>query len=205
MVNVVLSGHGTKANDLYAPYDPAFDNSLVRNQDIAQAKWLLKQAGHEKLTVSLISDSEVGGEVEMCEVLAADAAKAGITINYRQLDTATYDRMEYKWPFATDWWPGFHFLTMTALSLLPGASINETHFNDHEFNTLYAEAASELNETKRTELIHEMQKIFFDRGSFLIPIYLNTLGGYSDKVAGFTHDLTGDGLGQAGFDRVYFV
>ncbi len=47
MVEQVLSGQGRVANDMYSPYDPAYDSSLPqRVQDLAQAKSLLKQAGH---------------------------------------------------------------------------------------------------------------------------------------------------------------
>ena len=51
MLQQVLSGHGRVANDLYSPFDPAFDSSLQRHQDIDKAKSLLKQAGKENHAV----------------------------------------------------------------------------------------------------------------------------------------------------------
>ena len=48
MVAQVLSGQGSVANDLYGRFDPAYDSSLPqRQQDLEQAKSLLKQAGHD--------------------------------------------------------------------------------------------------------------------------------------------------------------
>ena len=56
MVDQVLSGQGRIANDLYAPYDPCFASDLPqREQDLEQAKSLLKAAGRENLTVELVT------------------------------------------------------------------------------------------------------------------------------------------------------
>ncbi|HYV78056.1 MAG TPA: ABC transporter substrate-binding protein, partial [Streptosporangiaceae bacterium] len=50
MLEQVNSGFGFIGNDLYAPFDPGYDHSLPqRQQDIAQAKSLLKAAGHANL------------------------------------------------------------------------------------------------------------------------------------------------------------
>src|SRR5437764_12660710 len=53
MVQQVFSGHGRVANDLYSPFDPAFDSSLQRHHDIDKAKSLLQHAGKDNLTVDL--------------------------------------------------------------------------------------------------------------------------------------------------------
>ena len=46
MVQQVLSGQGRIGNDLFARYDPSYANDLPqREQDLEQAKSLLKQAG----------------------------------------------------------------------------------------------------------------------------------------------------------------
>ena len=49
MIDSALDGYGVVASDVFAPYDPDFDASLHRQQDISQAKFLLKQSGHEEL------------------------------------------------------------------------------------------------------------------------------------------------------------
>src|SRR5215472_4384536 len=54
MLEQVASGYGFIGNDLYAPFDPGYDHALPqRHQDIAQAKSLLKAAGHANLSVDL--------------------------------------------------------------------------------------------------------------------------------------------------------
>ena len=61
MIDNALSGKGTLGNDLYAPFDPAYAKDLPqREQDIDQAKSLLKQAGQEGLQVQLFTGDDIG-------------------------------------------------------------------------------------------------------------------------------------------------
>ena len=54
MLDLVFKGNGTIGNDITSRWDPAYDTSIPqREQDIEQAKSLLKAAGHENLTVEL--------------------------------------------------------------------------------------------------------------------------------------------------------
>src|SRR5690349_2769984 len=65
MLEQVNSGYGFIGNDLYAPFDPGYDHSLPqRQQDIAQAKSLLKAAGHANLSVDLHTTDGAAGMVE---------------------------------------------------------------------------------------------------------------------------------------------
>jgi peptide/nickel transport system substrate-binding protein len=81
MINSALDSYGTVASDVFSPYDPDFDHSLVREQDIPQAKFLLKQAGMENLRVTLVTSPVLSGVVAMATVLAEQARAAGVTIN----------------------------------------------------------------------------------------------------------------------------
>jgi peptide/nickel transport system substrate-binding protein len=55
LINSALDGDATVGVDVSSPYDPNYDTSLHREQDIPQAKSLLKKAGHENLTVQLVT------------------------------------------------------------------------------------------------------------------------------------------------------
>ena len=56
LVKRALQGQGRIANDLYSPHDPTFDHGIAqRAYDPDQAKSLLRQAGHEKLSVELVA------------------------------------------------------------------------------------------------------------------------------------------------------
>ena len=91
MNDLVFKGYGTLGNDLFAIWDPAYDHSLPqRNQDIEQAKSLLKQAGHESLTVELVTSTIAQGTVLGAQVLAQQAKAAGVTVNVRQRHQRTF-------------------------------------------------------------------------------------------------------------------
>ena len=82
LIDSALDGYGVVANDLFSPYDPDFDHSLVRpaQGDIQQAKFLLKKAGQDGLTVTLTTSAVATGTVAMATVLAAQAKAAGVTV-----------------------------------------------------------------------------------------------------------------------------
>src|SRR5436305_6808996 len=81
MVEQVLSGQGRIANDMYSPFDPFYASSLPqRHQDIEQAKALLKQAGHENLSVTLTTAPVFQGIVQAAQVFAQQASQAGVNV-----------------------------------------------------------------------------------------------------------------------------
>ena len=89
MVQQVLSGQGRVANDLYAPYDPAYAKDLPqRKQDLEQAKSLLQQAGQANMTVELVTAPVFQGIVEAAQVFAEQAKGAGVTVKVRKVDWA---------------------------------------------------------------------------------------------------------------------
>jgi peptide/nickel transport system substrate-binding protein len=61
-----------------------------RQQDIAQAKSLLKKAGMENMTVGLTTSAVATGMVAMATVLAEQAVAAGVTIKIHQVDPGTF-------------------------------------------------------------------------------------------------------------------
>jgi peptide/nickel transport system substrate-binding protein len=83
MLNTVFGGHGTLGNDLFAIWSAEYDHSIPqRAYDPAQAKSLLKAAGHENLSVQLVTGDIAQGVVNMAEVYAQQAALRGSTPSY---------------------------------------------------------------------------------------------------------------------------
>src|SRR6185436_7865536 len=102
LLQQVLSGHGRVANDLYSPFDACFDTSLPqRQQDLEQAKSLLKQAGQEGLTVDLHTTDGAAGMVDSARVFVEQAKGAGVTINLK-VDPNYYGDKYLKLPFSVD-------------------------------------------------------------------------------------------------------
>jgi peptide/nickel transport system substrate-binding protein len=198
------AGHG---NDLFGAYDPILDTGLVRNQDIEQAKSLLKQAGHESLTTTLTYANIFPGSVEQCQVLAATVKPAGINIRLREVDAGTlYGNNYTNWPFSIDAWPGLNYLVLISSDDGPNSHPDESHFHNARFNSLYTQAIGTLDVAKRTEIAHEMQMIEFNEGGNIITCFPNYTAAYSPKVGGFyPANLTGNAVAAGYYNLLGFV
>jgi peptide/nickel transport system substrate-binding protein len=207
MVAQVLSGFGSVANDLYARYDPAYNKDLPqRKQDLEQAKALLKQAGQENLTVELVTAPVFQGIVEAAQVFAEQAKGAGVTVKVRRVDTGTFYGDNYlKWPFAQDFWATRTYLAQVAQGDLPNSPFNETHWGEGRFERLINEARGEVDEAKRTEILHEAQKMQYEQGGYIIPYFSNIIDAHSAKVGGFVEAKSGFPFGNYWLKNVGFT
>ena len=126
---LVFGGHGSLGNDILGYGAPEYDLSLPqRKQDIEQAKALLKAAGKEGLHVTLTTAPIIQGTVELAQVVANDAAAAGIHINlFQTTPTNLYGPQYLKWAFAQDYNFFTYLFPAVGLFLIPGGPFNETH------------------------------------------------------------------------------
>jgi peptide/nickel transport system substrate-binding protein len=207
MVEQVLSGQGRVANDMYSPFDPAYDSALPqRHQDIDQAKSLLKSAGHAGLSVQLVTSPVFQGVVQAAQVFAQQASAAGVKVNLRKVDTGTFYGPNYlKWTFAQDFWSTREYLPQVAQGSLPNSPFNETHWGSGKFEKLINQARAELDATKRTEILREAEKMEYDEGGYIIPYFSNQIDGYSSKLGGLVEAKSGFPLGNYWFKNVGFT
>jgi peptide/nickel transport system substrate-binding protein len=186
LVKVAYSGYGHVGNDVYSPLDACYSNFPQRTQDIEKAKSLLAAAGQSNLTVDLPTTEGRAGQTECCVAFAQMASKAGVTINVKKLDGTTFYGSQYlKYPFATDYWGTRNYLNQVAAGSLPNSPYNETHWNDAKFNALYKQALKTTSEGTRCAIVHEMQKIEYDTGGYIVWGFYNLVDAYSPKVTGF--------------------
>jgi len=189
MIQQALSGHGRIGNDLYAPLDEAFASDLPqRKQDIDKAKSLLKAAGKEGLSVDLQTTNGALGMNEGAQVFAQQAKAAGVNVNVKILDSGAFYGDQYlKWPLSTDFWGSRNYLSQVAAGSLPTSPYNETHWpdtKDNKFLSLYQQALKTVDRENRASIMHEMQKMEYDNGGYIIWGFSTLLDGYSTKVKG---------------------
>ena len=191
MLEQVLSGHGSVANDLFAPFDACYSSDLAqREQDIEQAKSLLKSAGKDGMTVDLHTTNGAAGMVDSANVFAAQCKAAGVTVNVKN-DPNYYGDQYLKLAFSVDFWGTRGFLPQVGLGMLPPpCPYNETHWppksgEGSNYITLYQQALKETDATKRCDIIHEMQKAEYEVGGYIIPFFNNLVDARSSKVQGF--------------------
>ncbi|HEX2588696.1 MAG TPA: ABC transporter substrate-binding protein [Gaiellales bacterium] len=190
MLEQVLSGHGRVANDMYSPFDAAYPSDVAqREQDIEQAKSLLKAAGKDGMTVDLHTTDGAAGMVDSANVFAQQAKAAGITVNVKN-DPNYYGDQYLKLAFSVDFWGTRQYLPQVANGSIPTAPYNECHWPPKsgagsDFVSLYNQALAEPDETKRTDIIHTMYNEEFTNGGYIIPFFNNLVDAYSSKVSGF--------------------
>ena len=180
MIDQALSGYGTLGNDLYAPFDPSYAKDLPqREQDVDQAKSLLKSAGQEGLQVQLFTGDDIGSVAPATASLFAEQAKqAGVDVKIVKKNPF-YGDDYLSYPFAQDFWNTRNYLPQAAVCALKGGTYNETHFDNEKFAGLIASAQRETDEAKRTSLLQDAQEI-----EYIICVFRRQLDGYSDKVSG---------------------
>ena len=206
LIDSALDGYGTVAYDVFAPFDPDFDHDLVRQADIPQAKYLLKKAGHENLTVELVTSPVSTGTVAMATVLAEQARAVGVTINLRDVPSATFFGPSYlNWTFSQDYYAYSPYLPQVSQSMLPAAPFNETHTSNAHYTSLYNQANATLDEGLRKEIVTEMQMYDFDEGGYIIPAFVNSLDAYSTRLRGYGPAKVGQPLSNTDFMHFWFA
>jgi peptide/nickel transport system substrate-binding protein len=207
LIDSALDGYGVVASDVFSPQDPDFNGALHREQDIPQAKALLKAAGHENFTVTLVTSPASTGMVAMATVLKEQAQAAGVTINLNDAAVSTFFGKNYlQWDFSQDFYSYSPYLQQVSTSMLGTSSpFNETHTNSPVLNKLYKLANATLDTSVRKQIEFEMQTYDFNEGGYIIPAFLDSLDAYSDKITGYGPCASGVPLANLGFQDWSFV
>ena len=186
IVRQVYGGLGRVGNDLFGGMDVDYAADLPqRRQDLDQARSLLKAAGQSDLGLEIVTADITSTLVASAQVYAQQAEAAGLKVGVRKVDPASFYGADFlKRPFTQDAWGNFPLVPIMSLTILPGAGDNETSWYDDRTNALITQARAALDKTKRAELVHEIQKILYDEGGYIIPAFHNDVIAYSSRVSG---------------------
>ncbi len=189
-VDNVFNGYGTVSIDALGQTDPYFADDLPHQQDLEQAKSLLKSIGKSDLNVELRTSSVVDGMNEIATLFKQQALGAGVTVNLKLYPPTTYysasagvfDR-DFCLDFASQ---GLNSLSLIYLTWnLPKAPYNQSGFGaDAADRKLMLDAISEADRTKAAEKWRAVQEGQVKDGPYIIPATQNWLDAYSLKVRG---------------------
>jgi peptide/nickel transport system substrate-binding protein len=205
LVDGALAGYGTVANDLLGVDTQYYASDLPqRQQDIEQAKSLLKQAGQENFTFTLPTCNALPGFNPSATLFAQQAAEAGVRVNVQVVSADTYYTNSggfLKRPIGLDYGAPFQSLSEVYRTFLtPGAPFNETWWGHQPGGAaawaLIDSAISAADATKAQELWHEVQVQQYDQGGILG--WTN-----SDDLAGVAHNVRGVSVGHQGYMNYY--
>ncbi|MDX6533133.1 MAG: peptide/nickel transport system substrate-binding protein [Gaiellales bacterium] len=188
LIDGALAGFGTLGNDLFGYGLPYYAEDLpVREQDLEQAKSLLKAAGQEGLTVTLHTSDIVPGFVEVATLFAQQAKGAGVTVNVKKESAAAYfdtALLYTKLDFAQSYWTTGSLSAWYEQALASDAVWNETHWRDTSYDSLIRQAQGAINEDEATDLWHQVQQIQYDNGGYIGWANQNIVDAASNNVGG---------------------
>ena len=187
IVEKVLNGGGSLGNDVpISRKDPMYNPNLPqREYDPDQSKFHLKKAGMENLKVKLSSSEAIwAGALDAAQLYSEHAKAAGIEITVNKVPNDGYwNNVWLKHPWATSYWnagpTADHMLTRAYGA---DSAWNETHWEHPRFNKLLGEARAELDFNKAREMYWELQKIIYEEGATVIPVFADELYAHSDKL-----------------------
>ncbi len=188
LIDGALSGFGTLGNDLFGKGLPYFaDDLAVREQDLEQAKSLLKAAGQEGLTVTLHTSGAIPGFIEVATLFAEQAKGAGVNVQVKKESPGAYFDTSLLYThlnFAQSYWAAGSLAAWYQQALTTSAVWNETHFRRSSYDELIAKAIGAPNEEAATELWHEVQQVQYDEGGYIGWANQNTVDAAATYVQG---------------------
>ena len=196
LVKTILRGFGEVGND--HPIGPANvyratpEELPQRDYDADKARYYLKQAGLDKLSVELyVANSAFEGAVETGALFQQSARAPGIEITLnRPPDPGAWSTFCLGKPFPARLWGGPPTEDWIFSQIYSkGADWNESRWDHDRFNKILIEARAELDHAKRREMYIEMQRILHHEGGSIIPIFMaythatTSNIGMSDQIA----------------------
>lgn len=196
MVEVVYNGYGTPLSDVMGNGCQFFARDLVRHQDVEQAKFLLKKAGKEGLTITMRVSNAAPGGISCGTLFQQNAAEAGIKVNLTTVPAADFFNTStgyLTFPFAQAYYDFVDSMQVFwAYDFLKNSPAQETHWHDAKTDKLFAAATGELDDAKAASLWRELQQQQFDSGGYIVFGSYDNLDGLAKNVRGLTPSRAGN-------------
>jgi peptide/nickel transport system substrate-binding protein len=188
LVQKILFGYGTVGNDHPIGRGQRFYNGELEQHayDPDKARFHLKEAGLDSLSVDLhAADAAFPGAVDAAILYQDKAKAAGIDINVvREPNDGYWSDVWMKKPWSAVYWGGRPVEDqMFSTAYAEGAAWNDSFWSNERFNELLVAARAELDEDKRREMYHEMQRLVQKDGGVVIPMFANYVFALNEKVA----------------------
>jgi peptide/nickel transport system substrate-binding protein len=187
IVDQVYNGYARIGNDYFSPFDPLYSDLPQRERDPEAAKALLEEAGYTlPVAVELTGAPNQPTSDRQNEIIVQQAAEAGFEITFNKVDVATFYGDDYgTYPLSLSYWGFAGIFDQSAMTIIDDAPWNGTNWQDDEFNALYVEAVQTLDETERQNLVTQLQTIEYERGPYVVAVFLDALIAHQPGVTGF--------------------
>jgi len=188
LLKTILGGHGEVGNDLPIGRNQEFYNTELpqREYDPDQAAFMLKEVGMEGLAVELsAADAAFDGAVDAAVLYAEHAKAAGININViRESNDGYWSNVWQQKPWSMCYWSGRPTQDwMWTIAYESGGAWNDNNWENASFQQLLKDARVEVDPAKRKDMYWEMQRLHWEEGAVVVPLFAADLMGVSDKIA----------------------
>lgn len=186
---LVFGEHGTVANNFHvAPVHPEYFPLPPVVRDVAGAKQLLKDAGYENgIDLAIVVGNNDGPwQQAACEALRDQVKEAGINLAVTVVPATKFWEIWTKVPFGATSWAHRPLGTMAlAQAYRSGASWNESHFSDPEFDRALSDAEATIDVQVRRAKMQKVEKILQDAAVVIQPLWRPVFILASAKVHGY--------------------
>lgn len=228
LMEQVLQGYGTVATSFipasFSEWHLADDNPVIQKFDAEKAKsnleadgWTvgsdgIREKDGEKLSLRLLIDADDSTQQSISEFLVPWLKEVGIEVKAESTDADTlssrtlegdYDMVFSGWSVNPD--PDYQ-LSINLCSSRPEADgsgpTTQDGYCNPEFDALYEQQHTELDQTKREDLVQQMLALHYSDVGNITLWYANQLEAYrSDRFTGFTLQPSDGGMiaNQAGY------
>jgi peptide/nickel transport system substrate-binding protein len=186
---LVFGEHGSVANNFHvAPIHPEYYPLPPVGRDVAGAKQLLREAGYDNgidLAIA-VGNNDGPWQQAACEALRDQVKEAGINLAIDVVPPTKYWEVWNKVPFGATSWSHRPLGTMAlAEAYRSGASWNETHFSDPQFDRALADAEATLDAAQRKVKMQRVEQILRDAALMIQPFWRPVFVLASSKVHGY--------------------
>lgn len=203
----VLRGVADIANDQPVPPSSVYYNKELKAKpyDPEKAKSYFQKAGLVGKKVPIVTSDAATYGVEMAVLLQQSAQEIGMDFDIQRVPSDGYwSKYWLKAPV--------HFGNINprptpdilfSLLYTSDAPWNESQYKSPKFDAMVLEARGMLDEAKRTEMYHEMQRMIADEAATVIPVFMGGIDATTSKLKGLRPNPLGGSMGYAFAEYVW--
>ncbi|WP_434557546.1 ABC transporter substrate-binding protein [Pseudomonas sp. Z5-35] len=205
--SAIFRGFARVGNDHpIAPGARFFNADLPqRTYDPEKARFLLKKAGMESISMPVMCSPAATGSVDVAVLLQQSAKEAGLKLNVNRLPSDGY--------WSNHW--AKHPLSFGNINPRPNADMlfsqffqssapwNESGWKNPQFDQLLVQARGETDEAKRGKMYADMQTLVHDHSGIGIPVFISNIDGVDQRIKGYGTNPLGGFMGYMFSEQVW--
>ena len=176
-----------------------------RAYDPEKAKFLLKKAGMENISMPLMCSPAATGSVDIAVLLQQSAKEAGLKLDVNRLPADGY--------WSNHW--AKHPLSFGNINPRPNADMlfsqffqssapwNESGWKNDQFDQLLILARGETDEAKRGKMYADLQTLVHEHSGIGIPVFISNIDGVDQRVKGYGTNPLGGFMGYMFSEQVW--